>query len=81
MIPSSPKRLWRRGVSKRAIGPDEGQRVGLLWRRKTSEKPEKKSQGVDIMTTLPHDVLLSILSFLPVSEIDGNVKLVCLSLR
>lgn len=83
----SPKRLWRRGVSKRAIGPEESpnSRVSLLWRRKSPEKPrtaeKNKTQGVDLLTTLPHDVLLTILGFLPVEEVDENVKLVCNSMR
>lgn len=83
--PYSPKRLWRRGVSKRAIGPDDGVRVPLPWRRKSSDKQRTTENNephvMDLLTSLPHEVLLSILSFLSVAEVDGSVKLVCLSLR
>lgn len=84
MIPPSPKRLWRKGTSKRAIGPDVSPKKGRLWRRKCAEKPKSsinKPQGIDILTSLPHEVLLSILSFLSVLEVDECAKLVCESLR
>ena len=80
MKPPSPRRLWCK--SKRAIGPDEGARVSLLWRRKAAVvESQPETQGPEVMTTLPHDVLIAVFSFLPVSDVDGSVKLVCKSLK
>lgn len=84
MMSGSPKRLWRERISKRAIGPDVSPKIGRLWRRKTPEKQQSfidVPQGIDLLTALPHEVLLVILTFLLVSEVDGDVKLVCKSLR
>ena len=48
------------------------------------EEAVDESRRVDLseqLTSLPRDVLVSTLSFLKVSDVDGPVKLVCRSIR